>query len=121
MNPMRIVATGEAATGVALMLYPPLVARLLFAADVDGAGLAMARIAGMALVGLGIACWPDAATGGSRRARLAMVVYSALAAVYLGFLAADGELRGPLLWPAVIVHLVVTVLLARPGGRRAAP
>jgi hypothetical protein len=118
MGPMRVVAAGEAATGLALVLYPPLVLQLLFGTDTAGAGLAMARIAGMALVGLGIACWPDAATGGSHRARLAMVVYSALAAVYLGLLAVDGELRGPLLWPAVFVHLGVTVLLALRRERR---
>jgi hypothetical protein len=124
MNPMRIVAAGEAATGLALMLYPPLVVRLLFSADIDGAGLAMARIAGMALVALGVACWPGAITDGrdERRPRLAMGVYSGLAAVYLGVLGLDGALRGPLMWPAVVVHLVVTVLLARqwgPNHRRA--
>ena len=68
-NPMRIVAAGEAATGLALMLNPPLVVRLLFGADIDGAGLAMARITGMALVALGVACWPGAITDGVERAR----------------------------------------------------
>jgi hypothetical protein len=119
MDPLRIVAAGEAATGLALVLYPPLVVQLLFGADTAGAGVAMSRIAGMALVGLGIACWPDAASGGgSRRARLAMLVYGALAAIYLALLAMDGGLRGPLIWPAVVVHLVVTVLLALPRDPR---
>ena len=114
MEPLRVVAAGEAATGVALTLFPQVVAQLLFGADAAGAGLPLARIAGMALLALGIACWPKAGAGdGAGRARTALLVYSALATIYLGVLAMDGELRGALLWPAVVVHLVVIVLLAK--------
>jgi hypothetical protein len=113
MDLMRLVAAGEAATGLALMLFPQMVVRYLFGTETAGAGLAVARIAGMALTGLGIACWPDVVKGtGARRSRIAMLAYSALATVYLGLLAIDGELRGPLQWPAVVVHLAVTVWLA---------
>ena len=121
MDPLRVVAAGEAATGVALTLVPGLVAQLLFGGDLAGAGLAMARFGGMALVALGIACWPESATGGgARRARTAMLIYSALATIYLSALAVDGELRGVLLWPVVVAHLVVTVLQARALARREA-
>ena len=66
----------------------------------------MARIAGMALIALGIACWPGAsvAVRGDRR-RTAMLVYGALAAIYLSGLGVEGTLRGPLLWPAVAAHV----------------
>lgn len=125
MDPMRLLAAGEAATGFALTLLPRLVVQPLFGADATGAGLAMSRICGMALMGLGIACWPVAGSSGGagRRARTAMLVYSAPAAIYLAALAVDGELRGVLLWPAVVVHLVVTVLLAKAPAAtpRAAP
>jgi hypothetical protein len=121
MDPLRISAVSEAATGLTLVVLPNLVVRLLFGAETAGAGVAMARIAGFALVALGIACWPDAGGSGLRRTRMAMLVYGALAAVYLGFLAVSGELIGRLLWPAVVVHLVVTVLLARVPVGRAAP
>ena len=114
MDPQRIVAAGEAATGVALILFPRLVVELLFGATESGAGLAIARIGGMALVGLGIACWPDAgASGRAARGHTALLVYSVLATLYLGAVAMNGELRGALLWPAVVLHVVVTVLLAR--------
>ena len=110
---IRVAAVGEATTGVVLLLFPHVVAQFLFGAAPAGAGLAVARIAGIALVGLGLACWPDPVNGrAARRAPIAMLVYSALAAMYLGFLAISGELRGPLLWPAVVVHLIVTVWLA---------
>lgn len=114
MDPLRVVAAGEAATGLVLTLFPQLVVQLLFGATESGAGLAIARIGGMALVGLGIACWPDAgASGRTARGRTALLVYSVLATIYLGAVAMNGELLGALLWPAVVLHLVVTVLLAR--------
>lgn len=120
MDMMRVVAAGEAATGLALMLFPQMVVRYLFGTETAGAGLAVARIAGMALTALGIACWPDATTDNrARRSRIAMLVYSVLATVYLGLLAIDGELLGPLLWPAVAVHLAVTVWLATAREPRA--
>ena len=118
MDPLRLVSAAEAATGVALVLLPRPVVQLLLGADVAGAGLAAARIAGFALLALGMACWPDGA-GRSGRARTAMLVYSAMATLYLGALAVDGELRGVLLWPAVVVHLLATVLLARTPQLRA--
>ena len=118
MDPLRIVAAGEAATGVALILFPRLVVELLFSATVAGAGVATSRLAGMALLALGIACWSESgASGGSARARTALLVYSALATVYLGALAVDGELRGALLWPAVVVHVVVDVGTGQGMGR----
>ncbi len=68
MDPLRVVAAGEAATGLALTLFPQVVVQLLFGVDAAGAGLAMARIAGMALLALGIACWPEAGASGGARA-----------------------------------------------------
>ena len=112
MDPLRVAAAAEAATGLALTLVPQMVVQLLFGTQVAGAGVAAARVAGVALVALGIACWPEAGASGAGRARPAMLVYSALATTYLGALAVDGGLRGALLWPAVVAHLVLSVLLA---------
>jgi hypothetical protein len=120
MDMMRAVAAGEAATGLALILFPNMVVRFLFGTDIAGAGLAGARIAGMALTALALACWPDVVHGsGARRSRIAMLVYNVLATTYLGLLAIGGELRGPLLWPAVVVHLAVTVWLVTVRADRA--
>ena len=62
---------------------------------------------GIALIALGVACWPG------RRRSVGMLTYSALATLYLLYLGIRGEWVGPLLWPAVVVHAVLTVLLAR--------
>ena len=63
-------------------------------------------MAGIALIGLGIACWPGPPLIG-------MLTYSATVALYLAYLGLAGGFGGVLLWPAVILHLVLTALLAK--------
>jgi|SRR5215472_15481488 len=111
---LMIAALAEAATGVALVAYPPIVVRLLFASDISGAGVIMSRIAGISLIALGLSCWP----GGSRvRAFYGMLTYSALAMFYLTVLGLGGQ-AGILLWPGVAVHAAIIALLIR-GRTRA--
>jgi hypothetical protein len=45
-----------------------------------------------------------------------MLTYSALITVYLAYLGFAGGFAGVLLWPAVVVHAILTVLLALSGG-----
>jgi hypothetical protein len=106
-TPLIIACVGEIATGLALLLHPALVVRLLLGAEIAGAGVIASRVAGLALIALGIACWPGCA------AQRGMLTYSAIAAAYLFYLAVRGEWAGPLLWPAVALHAVLTLLLAR--------
>jgi hypothetical protein len=95
-------AVGEASTGLALLIVPGLVGRLLLGEELTG----IARVAGIALVGLGIACWPGTPRAG-------MLTYSAAVTAYLAYLGFTGGSTGILLWPAVILHVILTVLLAR--------
>ena len=106
-NVLLFAAIAEAATGLALLVAPALVGRLLLGADLAGATIPVARVLGIALVALGVACWP-----GSSPAR-GMLVYSAAAALYLLVLGVQGQFAGPLLWPALALHAVLTLLLAR--------
>ena len=46
-------------TGPGLVVDPSLVVRLLLGAEPSGSGLPMSRVAGIALLALGLACWPD--------------------------------------------------------------
>jgi hypothetical protein len=50
-----------------------------------------------------------------------MLTYNLLATVYLGYLGIMGKTVGMLLWPAVALHVLLTVLLAaeRAAARRA--
>jgi hypothetical protein len=111
---LALAAVSEAALGLVLLVYPPIVVRLLLGAEIAGAGIAVSRVAGIALLSLGVACWPGSETGsGSSRPLLAMLCYSLLVTLYLAFLGITGGQVGSLLWPAVVVHAMLTFLLGR--------
>ena len=111
---LALAAVGEAATGLVLLIYPPIVIWLLFGAEIAGAGIVMSRIAGISLIALGIACWPGSdADNSTPRTLSGMLTYSLLATLYLAYLGISGEWVGILLWPAVVVHAVLTILLGR--------
>jgi hypothetical protein len=106
---LSIAASCEGLTGLTLLVHPPIVIRLLFDAEIAGAGVSMSRIAGISLIALAVACWPDRDT---RRAFFAMQTYSLFAALYLVYVGmTDGG--GILLWPAVAAHAGLSVLLVR--------
>ena len=108
-----LILTGvaEAATGVALMVAPALVGRLLLGTELAGVSAVVARVAGIALLALGLGCWPGPASFG-------MLTYNALGTVYFAYLALGREWAGPLLWPVVGLHAVLTVLLGRAWFKR---
>jgi hypothetical protein len=107
MRVLALASAGEAALGLALLIDPPLVLRLLLGAEASGAVVVMSRVAGIALLGLALACWP---ARGARvgQALRAMLIYNALATLYLFQLGVRGVWAGRLLWPAVALHVVVT-------------
>jgi len=51
-------AVAEILTGLALAVTPSLVGWLLLGQELAGVATAVARVAGIALIGLGVACWP---------------------------------------------------------------
>ena len=99
-------AVGEASTGVALLIVPSLVGQLLLGEELIGIAIPVARVAGIALIALGLACWPGPPLVG-------MLTYSAAVTLYLAYVGFAGGLSGILLWPAVVVHAILTLLLAR--------
>src|SRR5262245_58437285 len=109
---LALAAVLEAVTGLALMIHPTLVAQLLFGDGVAGAGMALSRIAGIALLALGVACWPEREAGsGSAPAFRAMLTYSLLVTIYLAYLGGVAHLAAMLLWPAVAAHVIFMLLL----------
>jgi hypothetical protein len=99
-----LAAVSETATGVALLIVPSLVGQLLFGVELTGIALTVARVTGIALIALGVACWPGTP-------QIGMLTYSAAVTLYLAYIGfADGS-SGILLWPAVVVHAVLTILL----------
>jgi len=106
---LMLAALAEAGTGVILLAFPAIVVHLLFAGEISGAGASMSRLAGMALIGLGAACWPTIDT---RRAFYGMLAFGTLAMLYLAYIGITG-LAGILLWPAVAVHAGLSILLVQ--------
>ena len=103
-------AVGEAATGLALLSVPSLVGQLLLGGELTGIAIPVARVAGIALIALGVACWPGPPQVG-------ILVYSSLVAVYLAYCGIALGLSGVLLWPAIVLHAVLSFLLAREAAR----
>ena len=99
-----LAAVSEAATGVALLIVPSLVGQLLFGAEMTWIAMTMARVTGIALIALGVACWPGTP-------QIGMLTYSAAVMLYLAYIGFAGGLSGILLWPAVVLHAVLTILL----------
>jgi len=99
-----LAAVGEAATGLALLIVPSPVGRVLLGEALTGVAIPVARVAGIALIALGIACWPGPP-------RVGMAIYSAAVTLYLAAVGFTGNVTGMLLWPAVVLHAVLTACL----------
>ena len=89
-----------------MLIVPSLVGRLLLGEELTGFAIPVARVLGIALIALGIACWPGPPLVG-------MLTYSAAVTLYLAYLGFAGGLSGTLLWPAVALHMILTALLTR--------
>ena len=103
---LLFTAVCEAATGVALLIVPSLVGQVLFGAELTGPAGTVARVTGIALIALGVACWPGPP-------RVGMLTYSAAVTLYLAYVGFTGGVTGILLWPAVVLHGILTALLTQ--------
>ena len=103
----------ETPIGVMLLVSPALVVSLLLGASLDApAALAVARMAGAALLSLGGACWVARNDGPNRAVRglvAAMLLYNSVAFAVLANAGAGARLVGVLMWPAVALHAVLAV------------
>ena len=98
----------EAATGFGLIVIPSVVVRLLLGSPLDTpAAVTLGRVAGAALLALGVACWLAQYDAQSRTARglvVAMLMYNIVATAVLAFAGIGLGLHGVALWPAVVLH-----------------
>jgi hypothetical protein len=110
---MRWVTTAAAveaaATGMILLVSPTSFGRLVFATELSEPAQVLSRLTGIILLSFALASWPKPAT----KSTLAMFTCNLLTSLYLGYLAILGNLVGVLLWPAVALHLILSILLGR--------
>src|SRR5437867_12355015 len=109
---LTLTAIIEAATGLALIAASAIVVRLLLGAEISGASIPLGRVAGVALLALGVACWLARDDTQSRAARglvVAMLMYNLIAIAVLAFAGIGLGLHGVALWPAVVLHAVMAI------------
>ena len=110
---LKLTAIIEAATGLGLMAVPAVVVRLLLASPLGtSAAVTLGRVAGAALLALGVACWLARDDTQSRAARglvVAMLMYNLIATAVLAFAGIGLGLHGVALWPAVILHAAMAI------------
>jgi hypothetical protein len=106
---LTICVVVEVATGLALLLVPGLFGDLLLGVTATEVTQVFARFFGVALIALGIACWPRPQSVAAVRS---MLFYNGAVALYLAYVGVFVS-SGLLLWPAVVFHGVIAALLAR--------
>jgi hypothetical protein len=105
---LSVMGALEAATGLVLLVAPALVVELLLgAAPGMPAGVTVSRVAGVALLALGVACWlarEDTANRAAKGLVAAMMLYNvAVVAVLVLAWTSLGPI-GIAFWPVVLAH-----------------
>lgn len=107
-----VTAVIEVGAGVPLLGMPAVVVQLLLGADIFGVAIPLGRVAGAALLALGVASWLARGDTQSRAARglvAAMLLYNCGAVIVLGAAGIRLQTAGIALWPAVILHAGMAV------------
>jgi hypothetical protein len=123
-----VTALAEAGTGLLLLVWPSVLFALLLGVDqATPETICCARIAGAALLAIGVACWigrSDAHTSTQLGLLIGVLIYDVAAAVILAYTGLFVNLVGIALWPAVVLHgalacWCVVCLWAKPLSERA--
>jgi hypothetical protein len=110
---LTLMAVLEATVGLALLASPALPVSILLGAPLDTpVALSVGRVAGAALVALGIACWRVRQDGRSRSATgvvTSMMFYNVLVVAILLYARLGLGVKGIGIRPAVFLHVVLAV------------
>ena len=105
-----VTALLETAIGVALLVSPAMPVWQLLGVGLDTpGGWAAGRIAGAALLSLGIACWLGRRDPQNHGLVAAMLVYNISVVVVLIDAGLGLTVRGIALWPAISLHTALAV------------
>ena len=104
-----ITAVFEVFTGVALLALPSRAGLSLTGSPIDAtAGVIIARVAGAALLVIGVACWLARDHGyspGGQALIWGLLTYNVAAAAVLGFAGIASAANGPAIWPGTAAHV----------------
>lgn len=121
---LLLTAIIEMMTGLLLLVLPPLPLDLLLGLkQVQPELLWVARLAGAAILAIGIMCClarTDSQSPAQRSILLGMLFYNLAAASLLAYAGIGLSLTGIVLWPAVILHIILALwcMVCCLGSRR---
>jgi hypothetical protein len=109
-----LIATAvvEVGAGLALLIAPAFAVLLLLGAEISGAAIPLGRVAGSALLALGVASWfvrDDALSSAARGLLSAILVYNIGAVLVLGVAGIQSQSAGVVLWLAVVLHAAMGI------------
>ncbi len=111
---LSVTAFVEIATGLSLLILPAVVLTVLLGLDHATAdALFVGRLAGAALLAIGVASWIarfDSRTTAQLGLLTGILIYNAAASMLLAFAGVVLKMIGVLLWPAVVLHAILAVL-----------
>jgi hypothetical protein len=111
---MIAVAVEPIASGLFVVVSRSLFSHLVWGAELSAVGQVLGHLGGIVLLALGISCRPARTLPNvSAPAVRAMLAYNLLAAGYLAYIGVASNLVGVLLWPAVVIHAILGVLVIR--------
>jgi hypothetical protein len=120
-NLLIVTALTEAGTGLLLLIWPPVLFALLLGAERPSPEAnILARIAGAALLAIGVACWlgrSDKQSSAQLGLLTGVLIYDVAAAVILAHAGLFLGLVGIALWPAVVLHAALAVWCATCLGK----
>ena len=103
----------EILTGLAFLAAPILFVGLLLGSGLGPTGVAVARVLGIGLLSLGVAGWESPGQDIRLAPRAGLCIYNVGAAVVLVIFGTYGGMSGILLWPAIVLHALIGVMMLR--------
>ncbi len=100
----NVSAAAEALVGIALLIAPADVIRLLLGGGTSRTGSSVGRLLGIGLISLGVSVFEMARQEPHHTTRAGICTYNLGAGVLLSILGALGASHGILLWPAAALH-----------------
>ena len=108
-----VTAFIEAGAGLALLVQPAVsLARLLGESVTAPEALFVGRLAGAALLAIGVACWlarTDRASPAQLGLLAGVLIYDLAVTVLLAYAGLVLSMVGMALWPAVVLHTALTI------------
>ena len=107
---LTITALIEGVTGLALAIMPSFVVSILLGTSLtDISAILIARLAGVALTTIAIACWLSRSNTQSAVIVKAMLAYNVFSIVLLVYAVLFERIAGLGLWPTVLIHFGLLV------------